>query len=325
VLKTEGNRNNHIGLPLTLLELRPEHAAAVVEIGLNHPGELKGLSRLAQPQVAVITNVAAAHLEGLGDVEGVARAKAEITAGLAAEGTLVTPYGVAALEAALVEYRGPRRTFGLESGADVHPQRVVSQGVEGSTVELAEGVLWSTRLLGRHAVQNLLAAATAAAALGVPLAAAGSRVSAVEAVPGRLAPRRAGDVTVLDDSYNANPASLRASLAVLAELPGSRWAVLGDMLELGPRSAEFHRDAGRAALFLDGLVTVGSLAREIGLGAIEAGLDPGRVLTARDGREAARTLAPRLRPGAVVLVKGSRGARLETAVAELLLALEEGV
>jgi len=323
VLKTRGNLNNHIGLPLTLLDLAPEHTVGVVEIGLNHPGELGGLSRLAGPRVAVITNVAAAHLEGLGTVAGVARAKAEIVEGLEPGGVLVVPAGSAPLAEALAGYRGRRLTFGLEAGADVHPTEVRSRGLEGTTLVLPDGTVIESPLPGAHAAQNLLAAVAAAGALGVSPARAAGPLAGVAAGAGRFQIRRAGSVIVLDDTYNANPASLVAALRVLREHPaaGRRWAVLGDMLELGPETAALHRRAGAEADFLDGLVTVGALGRELGRGAVAAGLDPGRVHEAADGAAAGDWLASRLGPGDAILVKGSRGMRLETAVAALLAAL----
>ncbi len=322
VLKTRGNLNNHVGLPLTLLELTGEHRAAAVEIGLNHPGELRVLSGIARPRVAVITNVSAAHLEGLGTVAGVARAKSEIVAGLEGGGTLVVPHGDAPLAEALAAYRGRRVTFGLDPAAGLHPERLAPRSDGGTDVILPGGVIVPLKLPGEHNVRNLLAALAAARALGVEPAAAAPHVAGVEPVAGRLAPRRAGGVLILDDTYNANPASLAASLRVLAARPepGRRHAILGDMLELGPDAARLHREAGAGAAFVDGLVTVGALAREIGAGAVEAGLSPAAWREAPDGDAAGALLAAELAPGDVVLVKASRGIRLETAVARLLAA-----
>ncbi len=318
VLGTSGNRNNHIGLPLTLLELRSEHRMAVVEIGLNHPGELRVLSEIARPRVGAITNIAAAHLEGLGSLAGVARAKAEITAGIEPGGALVVPAGVDVLDAALADWTGRRITFGLDSEADVHPEDV-EPGPDGYTVVLAGGVRVTTALPGEHNLRNLLAAVAVAGALGVSPAEAAPHLARVRPVPGRLQPRRAGGVTVLDDSYNANPASLAASLAVLSRHDGGRrWAVLGDMFELGAEGAALHREAGAGAAFVDGLVTVGPLAAELGRGAAAAGLDPARIRSAPDGGAAADLLLGDLRPGDAVLVKGSRAMHLETAVERLL-------
>ncbi len=323
VLRTQGNLNNHIGVPLTLLGLTAGHRAAVVEMGLNHPGELRLLSRLARPRVAIITNAEAAHLEGLGSLEGVARAKAEIAEGLEPGGVLLLPHGHQGLETALRAYRGRRLTFGMDPGADVHPLRVESRGLEGVTVHLPDGAELRTALLGEHAALNLLAAVAAAQALGVAPAEAAAAVGSVRAARGRLCPRRAGGVVVLDDSYNANPASLAAALGLLRRLPGAgrRWAILGEMRELGPAEAALHREAGSSAAFLDGLVVVGGLGMALAEGAVAAGLDPGRVRAAAAGEEAAAMLLPDLLAGDVVLVKASRAMRLETAVDALLAGL----
>lgn len=322
VHKTRGNYNNHIGVPLTLLGLSSDHRAAVVEMGINHPGEMRLLAGLARPRVGVITNVAAAHLEGLGSVEGVARAKAEMAEALPPDGVMVTPHGSAPLDAALAAFPGRRVTFGTSPGADLHPRRVEDRGLRGVIIELPDGTRIESPLVGAHAVLNLLAALAAAEAMGVDRSAAAAGLAGVSTGPGRLRPRRAGGVIVLDDTYNANPASLAASLSVLRAADANRiWAILGDMLELGPDSARLHRECGCELGSLEGLVTVGALAREIGHGAVAAGLDADRVREAEDGTAAADLLAGDLAPGDAVLVKGSRGMRLETAVERLLAAL----
>jgi len=321
VHKTAGNRNNHIGLPLTLLELRPEHRVAVVEIGLNHPGELRLLSEIARPRVGAITNIASAHLEGLGTLEGVARAKAEITAGLEPGGTLVLPWGTEVLDEALRDYAGRRVTFGLDERADMHPARVENRA-EGVALELPDGTRVETNLPGEHNALNLLAALAMAEVLGVSPTDAAPHLAGVKPVAGRLNPRAAGGVIILDDTYNANPASLRASLHTLASHEGGRrWAVLGDMFELGADRTELHRRAGEAVAFVDGLITVGPLAVELGKGAVAAGLDSGRVREAADGGEAAGLLLGDLRAGDAVLIKGSRTMALETAVERLVIGL----
>lgn len=321
--KTSGNLNNHIGLPLTLLQLDETHAAAALEIGLNHPGELGMLTRLARPGVGVITTVAPAHLEGLGSIEGVARAKAELAYALPQDGILVVPTDCPPLDAALAAYTGRRVTFGLDSDADLFPSRVEDRGAEGMRVELPGGVSVLLPIPGRHSVRNLLAALAAARAMGVDPADAAPHVESLVPAPGRLRPLRAGGVIVLDDSYNANPQSLAAALDVLrGETRGKRWAILGNMLELGADGPALHRDCGSKAEFLDGLITVGELGREIGRGAVTAGLPATRWEEAEDGQAAAALLRERLSAGDVVLIKGSRGAHLETAVEALVAWLE---
>jgi UDP-N-acetylmuramoyl-tripeptide--D-alanyl-D-alanine ligase len=323
VLKTQGNLNNHIGLPLTILRLTTEHRAAAVEIGLNHPGELAVLSRIAAPQVGAITNVAASHLEGLGSVEGVARAKVEIAEGLTSGGVLVTPWGSAPIERALEHYRGRRRTFGLTQDADLHPTRVTDRGPDGMELQFEHGVAVRVPLLGMHAAMNVLAALAIATALGVPLADAARPLQQVRPTKGRLAPQRLGNVLLLDDTYNANPGSLAAALRVLEDLPvsGKRWAILADMLELGPESARLHEEAGKDAGFLDGLIVVGEMARSLGNGAKKAGLSA--LHEAASCEDAADIALKHLRPNDVILVKGSRGMHLERAVARLTEKLGE--
>ena len=325
VLKTEGNHNNHIGLPLTLLRLLPEHRAAAVEIGLNHPGELSVLSRIASPQVGVITNVGASHLEGLGSVDGVARAKIEIAQGLTSGGVLITPHDSEPLERALKGYSGPRRTFGLSEAADLHPSRVIDRGEGGIELEFSGGARVRVPLLGVHAAENVLAALLAATELGVPLESAAPSLSRIRATPGRLAPRKLGGVLLLDDTYNANPGSLAAALELLETIPvsGKRYAILGDMLELGPEAASLHARAGEDAGFLNGLIVVGTLARELGRGARKAGLAAGALHEAESTEAAALHAASWLRAGDVILVKGSRGMHLEQAVARLVEKLGE--
>jgi len=324
VLKTRGNRNNHIGLPLTLLELTPDHRAAVVELGMNHAGEIALLSRLARPRVAVITNVSEAHLHGLGDRKGVARAKAEIVEGLGPEGALVLPWGDADLEEALRGYRGRRITFGTEAGADERLKHAETEA-GGVRLETESGAVVRLRLVGRHLAGNALAALAAAEALGVAPGDAAEGMGSVEPIAGRLRPLTRGGVLLLDDTYNANPASLAAALDALRDQPvtGRRWAVLGNMLELGPDEAALHRAAGADAAFVDGLVVVGHLARELGVGAVAAGLPRERLREAGGPVEAASMLLAELRVGDAVLLKGSRGARLEIALEAILAGLEE--
>ena len=197
------------------------------------------------------------------------------------------------------------------------------RGFNGMAIVLPDGARVETALMGRHVVLNLLAALAAAQVLGVSPAEAAPAVARVTAVKGRLCPRRAGGVVVLDDSYNANPASLAAALDTLrgARIEGRRWAILGDMRELGPEETALHREAGAGAAFVDGLIVVGELGRALGEGAVAAGLDRARVREATDGAEAAAMLLPDLGSGDAVLVKASRATRLETAVEALIAGL----
>ena len=318
VHRTAGNLNNHIGVPLTLLALTPEHRAAVIEMGMNHPGEISLLSRLTRPRVAMITNVSEAHLKGVGSRAGVARAKAEIAEGLDPDGLLVIPAGDADLEAALAGYTGRRTTFGGE-GADVVAERMVPRP-DGTTV-VFDGVEVATALPGRHSGRNLLAVLVAARELGVSAAAAAPGLATVRPLAGRLRPRHARGVTILDDTYNANPASLAAALDVLdLARAGRRVAVLGPMLELGDEETRLHHEAGADAADVDLLVTVGDLAANLGEGAVDAGLHADRWVRAEDWEEAVAAVGD-LAPGDCLLVKGSRGARLERVVEAVIASL----
>ncbi|MDE2150137.1 MAG: UDP-N-acetylmuramoyl-tripeptide--D-alanyl-D-alanine ligase [Gammaproteobacteria bacterium] len=317
VLATAGNLNNHIGVPLTLLQLRAAHRAAVIEIGANHPGEIAPLARLAAPMVTVVTCSGEDHLEGFGSVQGSARTNGEALEALPRDGVAVLP----AEDPQLALWRaqsGGRTvlTFGFAAGAEVRAQALV-QGAESSRFELltpAGTAAVRLPLPGRHNVANALAAAAAAHALGLTPAAIAAGLACVEAPPGRsrwLA--AAGGVRVLDDSYNANPASVRAALELLAARPAPRIAVLGDMAELGAQAAALHRAVGEyaRALGVEYLLALGTLSRHAaaGFGAGAQTLETLEQLLA--------ALHPLLTPAASVLVKGSRSARMERVVAAL--------
>jgi len=314
---TRGNLNNDIGVPLTLLRLREGDRFAVIEMGMNHAGEIRCLAGLAAPTVALVTNAAEAHLAGLGSVEAVARAKGEIYEGLAPDGVAV----INADDAHADLWRrlaAPRRlvTFGLERAADVMAEYRLD--ATGSDVRLhgawGEAAL-RLRLLGRHNVGNALAAAAAALAAGADPDALARGLEQVRPVPGRLE-TRAGirGARVIDDTYNANPASLAAALDVLARLPGERVLVLGDMAELGPGAAAFHREAGRRARTagVARLYALGDLAAEAAasFGAGARRFDAHAPLIDALGQELHRE--------ATVLVKGSRVMRMDRVVAGLV-------
>jgi UDP-N-acetylmuramoyl-tripeptide--D-alanyl-D-alanine ligase len=316
VLATEGNLNNQIGLPLTLLRLRPGHRYAVCELGTSSPGEIAALTRLARPGVAAVNNAAAAHLEGLGSVENVARAKGEIFAGLA-------PDGVAVINAddAFAPYwrslAAGRRVieFGLDAPAQVGASLREAGG--RTVVELSvlgERVDTELQVAGRHNVANALCAAACAAGAGVAAGPIAAGLHAFAGVEGRLRRRAARrGATVIDDTYNANPASTRAAIDVLCALPGRRILALADMRELGPEAPRLHRE-------------IGAYARERGVGALYATGEATAEAVAGFGAGArhfataealAEALEPESVPGTVVLVKGSRSMRMERVVAAL--------
>ena len=316
VLATRGNLNNDIGVPLTLLGLDSSHTSAVVELGANHAGEIAYLTALAEPNVAVITNAASAHLEGFGTLNGVANAKGEIFQGLKEDGTAI----INADDEFASLWRGLAKdkkvlSFGLQNPADIAAQWQV--GDRGSQIHVStpEGkVKLQLALLGEHNVMNALAAIAAAQAAGVKLTTIKAGLEAMQPVAGRLQ-LKAGlhGSRIIDDTYNANPASLAAAIEVLTGFTGKHILVLGDMGELGDEARELHAQAGRFARAhgVDRLYTVGPMAAA----AAEAF---GKEAQQCDSHEAAsKALQQELTDDATVLVKGSRLSRMERVVQRL--------
>ncbi len=319
VLATAGNLNNDIGVPLTLARLAPEHRRLVVEMGANHAGEIAMLAALVRPRVGVITQVAPAHLEGFGSVDGVAHAKGELLEALPADGVAVVEAGGPYLALFRKLAAGRRMiTFGFGADADVRAEH--APGAHGARVTLHTPlgeVAVELSVPGRHNALNAAAAAAAALALDVPLPCIGDGLSRMRPVPGRLQVRRAAGLSVLDDTYNANPTSLGAALRVLAEYPAPRWLVLGDMGELGPDAARLHREAGSLARDsgVERVFAVGDLSRET-VDEFGAG---GEHFADRDALVAAlRSAVSNAKPEVHVLVKGSRSAAMEAVVKALL-------
>ncbi len=322
--KTAGNYNNHIGVPLTLFRLTREHGAAVVEIGMNHPGEITRLAGIARPQTAVITNVAEAHMETMGTVEAIAEAKGEILDVLPSDGVAILNADDPMVMAQ--KHRAPFRvvTFGTSGAADVRAVDIeesdgrVRFGVVGAG---GEPVRVELPIPGAHNVSNALAAIAVGRVLGVTTEDAARGLSSFEPSPMRMKVLRAGSWTVLNDAYNCNPGSLTAALRTLVDIGRGRTtaAALGDMLELGRRSEAAHREVGAAAASL-GVDYLFLFGREVGAlrdGALDAGMDAERISVFEDKAALARALSERLGDDAVLLVKGSRGMRMEEVV-ELL-------
>lgn len=320
VLKNEANYNSEIGLPLTLLDLRPQHERAVLEMGMYALGDIRLLCQIARPRVGIVTNVGPSHLERLGSLEAIADAKAELVESL-------PPNGVAILNgddprvAAMAKRTSARVVlYGTSAGCDVRGVDLDSQGLEGIAFTLECGgrrVRVQTHLPGRHILHNALPAAAAGLAEGLALDEVVSAL-AVAQVPLRLSVHRARcGATILDDTYNASPSSMMAALDLLAELPGRRIAVLGDMRELGGLEEEGHRSVGlRAAEVAQLIYVVGDLGRLTGEAARLAGHDG--VSFWRSKQEAAQDLRGRLEPGDVVLLKASRAMALETTLPLLM-------
>lgn len=323
-LQPRKNFNNHLGVPLTLLALNAQHRAAVLELGCSDFGEIALLADIADPDVALITNVGAAHLEKLGDLDGVARAKGELFSGCREDATAVV--NIDDPRVARIPHRPARRiTYGADKSADVRIVGRTPAALGGQRVAIAirgEVTEVELKLLGAHNAMNAVAAAAVGASLGLLSDEIVRGIGRVSPEAGRLAlVSGARKAIVIDDTYNANPTSMRAALAVLAEIGASRRtaAVLGDMLELGDETDAAHVAVGReaAAAGIDLLVTVGHEAALFERGAAEAGLQKKNMKKAADHADAARTVLAWLKEGDAVLVKGSRGMRMEKVVRRL--------
>jgi UDP-N-acetylmuramoyl-tripeptide--D-alanyl-D-alanine ligase len=313
VLATVGNLNNDIGLPLTLLRLRDTHRAAVIEMGMNHAGEIRYLTRLARPTVALVNNAQRAHLEGLGSVAAIARAKGEIFEGLAAGGVALInaddPHAPLWQELCAGQRSS---TFGLGATADVRG-RWQPRGF-GGHVELTSAagrVEFELPAPGEHNARNAVAAAAACLAAGTSLEVIAAALAGYAGVKGRLQ-RRAGlgGATVIDDSYNANPDSMRAAIDVLATVPGRRILVMGDMGEVGEAAAQFHDEIGGHAKSrgIERLFALGALSADAAHNFAEGARHFGSVETLVEA------LKPELAADVTVLVKGSRFMKMERVV-----------
>ena len=319
VLKNEANYNNEIGLPLTVLELTARHERAVLEMGMYAQGEIRTLCEIAKPQVGVVTNVGPAHLERLGSLEAIAAAKAELLESLPPHGFAVLNADDPLVLAMAGRTRARPLSYGTSPDADVRATEIVSRGLEGVAFRLHwrdESGPVRTSLPGPHIISSALAAAAGALADGMSLAEVAAALASAQ-VPLRIqAHRGPGGCTILDDSYNASPASMAAALDLLAEIPGRRVAVLGDMKELGAAERESHVAVGRrAAETADVIHTVGEVAGIIAEAAREAGHDSTHHWSTKE--EAGEALAADLRPDDVVLLKASRAMALETLLAVL--------
>lgn len=322
-----GNLNNLYGFPVALLGIPDDTEWMVAEMGMSTPDELRQVSLLGRPDVAVFTNVREAHLESFGSIEAIASAKAELLEGLADDGIVVANADDPLVRRIAAQHDGRVVWYGHDEGdvtaADVRPAPNGAVGWRLSLRAGGERVTVELPLFGRYNVDNYLAAAACAHTLGVSLAEIGESPARYQALPNRgVVHRLTHDVTLVDDSYNSNPDALVGALESAAQLSGARhWAVLGEMLELGSAGAELHRKAGRRAaqLGFDPVVGVGDLARDL----VEAASEAGASTRWFESAEAAVLFVGRhLDPGDVLLVKGSRGVELDRLVAHLLLVEE---
>lgn len=302
ILKSEGTQNNEIGVPSSLLKLRPEQWAAVVEMGMNHPGEIHYLARIGEPQIGVITNVAAAHLEGVGSIEQVAQAKCEMLDVMGPAGTAVLNGDDEVLMRAAKNYPCRKVTFGFHPSCDIR----------------LNNEEFPANLPVPFQKSNALAAVAVAKLLDIPQEGA-LQVLAQWAPPkGRLEVKKAKGFWIIDDTYNANPLSTRAALEFLRDFQtsGRRVAVLSDMLELGRESEKRHYHLGEqaACMGLDRLILTGNFAKEIQKGALESGMKPTTIQIAENHQEIVDRIISEMSPQDVILVKGSRRMKMEVIV-----------
>jgi UDP-N-acetylmuramoyl-tripeptide--D-alanyl-D-alanine ligase len=327
-LRSEGNQNNEIGVPLTLMRLGPEHEAAVLEMGMYVGGEIADLARMARPRIGVVTAVQPVHLSRIGSIEAIEAAKGELVEALPLDGAAVLNGDDPVVRRMEARTQARSVTYGFAADADVRADAVTSAGLEGMRFVLhVDGLSRPVAIptLGRLSVHNALAAVAVGRVAGLSIDDIVAALSLGWSAAHRIELIRLGGVTLVDDTYNASPRSMIAALDLLAGLPGRRAAVLGEMLELGEAADEGHRAVGEAAgQTLDWVVVVGDGAAAIAEAAIAAGLDPARVVRVRDAERALEAVAPRLRDGDVVLLKASRGIELDRVVAGLRRELGEG-
>ncbi len=314
VLATHGNLNNDIGVPLTLFGLGEEHQYAVIEMGANHPGEIEWLSNIAQPTVATITQCAPAHLEGFGSIEGVAHAKSEIFNGLLEDGVAVINGDDDFTELWLEKSSHYNQlTFGLDSSNEVTAESIIINEDKSSfqMITPVGNIELTLSLPGRHNIMNALEAAACAISLGIALSTIKQGLESISTVKGRLQIKSGlKQCRIIDDTYNANPASLDAALKVLQRFPGRHWLVIGDMGELGDDAEALHARAGEIskASGIERLYTLGELSRV----SAEAFGEGAQHINSHE--QLAELLSEEVAPDVTVLIKGSRAMGMESLV-----------
>lgn len=320
VYKSAGNFNNHFGLPLMLLKLEPEHDVAVVELGMSHAGEIAALAKIARPDVGVVTNVAPVHLEFFNSISDIARAKYELIESLPATGTAVLNFDDEYVSQFGRNFQGKVVTYGFSPTASVRAEDFETRGQQGSAFYVHAGDKRERALLplvGKHNVSNALAAVAVAMEQGMSLGDAVAALGTLVPADKRGEVLRLGNITVINDCYNSNPKALAAMVDALAALPAKRRIVIaGEMLELGPQGEAMHKQAGRhiADAKIDILIGVRGLAQAMVDGAKQAGLHAEFVASPE---EAGHWLRSNATDGDVILLKASRGVKLEKALEAL--------
>lgn len=324
VLKSEGNFNNQIGLPLSLLKLNEQHHVAVLEMAMSAPGEISALTRIASPDIAVITNINPVHLEFFKSLDDIALAKKEILTGSKENGIAVLNGDDVLVKKISGDWKGEKLFFGLSPECDIYAHSIQKMGFGGMSFELKYGQEQEKAhfpFFYESHLYNLLAAAGVAFALAVPFEDVLERIKNLKPFSRRgTLFRLKNDIILIDDSYNSNPAALESVLKGLANLPSKRKvAVLGDMLELGEKEVDFHIQAGSqvAKSGWDILITVGSLSQHMIEGALSSGMKREKTFSFEDSSLAAEEIWAHLEEGDLVLVKGSRGMRTETIVEKI--------
>ena len=324
VLKSEGNFNNHLGVPLSLLKLTDRHDVVVLEMAMSAPGEIRALTRIAPPDIAVLTNIKPVHLQFFKSLEEIALAKKEILEGTKKDGTAVLNRDDSLISNIAKDWKGKKLFFGLSEDCDVHAHNIQKIGWEGMSFDLIYGKAKAkvhVPFLYESHLYNLLASATVGYALSMPIEDILAQIKSIRPFSKRgILVHLKNNIKLIDDSYNSNPAALESALKGLNDLPAKRKiAVLGDMLELGENEVEYHLQAGKQAAQQgwDILITVGPLSRHMAEGALSAGMRTDQTFTFEDSEQAAEEIWPLLQEGDLVLVKGSRGIKTDKIVEKL--------
>jgi UDP-N-acetylmuramoyl-tripeptide--D-alanyl-D-alanine ligase len=322
ILKTEGNFNNLVGLPLTLLRLRKTSKVAVVELGTNHPGEIERLAKIAAPDMGIITSVAAAHLEGLNSLAGVAREKGALFSGIQPGGMIAVNLDDPWVRRLGQRFKSRKITYG--AGGQVQVESWRSLGAKGMLLYLRVGRQRSRvrlNFLGEHNIVNAAGAAAMAYGFGVSLAAIRRGLQKAKPFPMRMQLENWKQVGIINDAYNANPASMEAAIKTLAgvQCRGEKTAILGDMFELGRQTRRQHLQLGKqvARAGIGRLYLLGAQAKQVRQGALQGGMPAGRIIIGKDHADLANRLRSHVKRGDWLLFKGSRGMKMERALNQM--------